>query len=396
MDGSPRLVSLVLIDPHSENNGAVNILGITDAREVADPWWPEVPPIVEAFGPLVILRLLEVEKADDRWHVTYLAELPASSEEQLPLDDLALTPWSGSLEPSEYRMPWAEVGGPAAALDWANDRLRFIGLEPTAAPLQHKTWNLSSLWELRHKTGSAWLKTLAPFGRHEGAVLDLLSDHAVPTLLAYDDSRLLLDSMPGVDGFRATLAERIDIVDTLVDIQLASVPLVGRAIERGVPDLREGPITEALVGFVDSQMKTFPALRRVAVELPKRLAELHNCGLPITMVHGDAHPGNARIGQQPPLVFDWADSFIGSPLWDLSRVLDEDDPEQRQVRDHWVSRWSEVPGSSPERGAELMFALAPLRAAWLYQEFLDAIEPSERIYHQHDVPEQLTIALERW
>jgi len=31
-------------------------------------------------------------------------------------------------------------------------------------------------------------------------------------------------------------------------------------------------------------------------ELPARLARIERCGLPDTLVHGDLHPGNTRIG----------------------------------------------------------------------------------------------------
>jgi len=403
MDGSPRSVSLVVVDSRAPREQDPVILGVTAPRAVASPWWPEVPSIVEVFGSLVVVRLLEVERRDDWWHVTYLAELPTTftgegtKPDDTDFDDLELSPWAGSTpEAGDQRMPWAEIGGAVDALRWAERQLRDLGQVLTTRPIQHKTWNLSSLWELKHEGGTVWLKTLAPFGRHETAVLDLLSGLTVPTLLANNDNRMLIDSMPGVDGFGATVAEHIEIVDALVDIQLAAIPLVDEALSRAIPDLRVGPMTDGLVNFVERQAQNVPSLRKIAAEAPARLAELHNCGLPTTIVHGDAHPGNARVGCGRPIIFDWADSFVGSPMWDLSRVLGDDDPNQRRVRTHWLNRWHEVPGANPERAAELMWALAPLRAAFVYQGFVNAIETSERIYHQDDVSQQLCLARERW
>ena len=100
-------------------------------------------------------------------------------------------------------------------------------------------------------------------------------------------------------------------------------------------------------------------------------------------MHGDAHPGNCRLGTDPPVWFDWGDSFIGSPLFDLGTV----DRWPGVGIDGWLERWDE---RWPDRDAgaawQALEPVAMLRLAWLYQYFLDHIEPSERIFHEADVP----------
>ena len=44
------------------------------------------------------------------------------------------------------------------------------------------------------------------------------------------------------------------------------------------------------------------------------------------------------------------------------------------------------PAADPERAAELIAPIAALLGALVYQGFLDGIEPSERPYHEADVP----------
>jgi hypothetical protein len=43
-----------------------------------------------------------------------------------------------------------------------------------------------------------------------------------------------------------------------------------------------------------------------------------------------------------------------------------------------------VPGSDPERAATFLAPIAAARQAVIYQEFLDAIEPSEHSSHRQD------------
>lgn len=48
-----------------------------------------------------------------------------------------------------------------------------------------------------------------------------------------------------------------------------------------------------------------------------------------------------------------------------------------------------MPGCDPVRAVDLLRPLSPLMAAVQHADFLDAIEPDERIYHAADIPEML-------
>ena len=133
----------------------------------------------------------------------------------------------------------------------------------------------------------------------------------------------------------------------------------------------------------------------LAERLPARLAALAACGIPQTLVHGDFHPGNWRFDGHSLVLLDWGDSGVGHPMLDLSAfeagVPDEVRP---RVRATWVDAWSvEFPGSDPSRATELIAPIAALRRAVIYRGFLDAIEPSERRYHESDVAHWLREAL---
>ena len=113
------------------------------------------------------------------------------------------------------------------------------------------------------------------------------------------------------------------------------------------------------------------------------------------MVHGDFHPGNWRIGAGPPVVLDLADAHLGSPVLDGLRAVGFLPPPRREdAARAWVSAWSEAaPGSRPADALRIAAPLAHLAYAVRYQEFLDGIEPSERVYHRGDPAASIRHAL---
>ena len=61
------------------------------------------------------------------------------------------------------------------------------------------------------------------------------------------------------------------------------------------------------------------------------------------------------------------------------------------IQRHWFAAWRDaVPGCDPERGGELIEAVAAARMAVIYQAFVDNIEPVERRHHDADVTDWLT------
>src|SRR5262249_30721728 len=118
----------------------------------------------------------------------------------------------------------------------------------------------------------------------------------------------------------------------------------------------------------------------------ERLAAIDACGVPDTLMHGDFHPGNVRGDGSGLRLLDWGDSGVGHPILDETafgaRLPDAD---RLLARTTWDAAWRDaVPGCDPSRAADLLAPVAALRAAVVYQRFLDAIEPSERVYHHAD------------
>ncbi|MGJ7528354.1 aminoglycoside phosphotransferase family protein [Variovorax sp. GB1P17] len=383
----PRTARLVLVTPDG------TVVGSLPPVTVSTPWWQEAEPVVSAVREqhgieVTILRLLAAQ--GERPHggpVTYLAEVA----QPVPAE-----PWHGTLDEHPLRHPYAQPGGPAADLAWALKVLAGHGMHPVGAPVQIRSWNLSSLWRIPVEGQQVWLKVVPPFFAHEGRLLTRLADQPVPRLFGHDGGRILLAEIPGEDLHEAELPVLLDMVTLLVGLQHAWLGRGDELLALGLPDWRAPALTAVITSVVDRTASALSSQDRSVLadflaDLPRRFAEVATCGLDDTLVHGDFHPGNVRGTPQAITLLDWGDSGVGHPLLDqpafLSRVPGD---ALGTVRAHWLQQWRQaVPGSDPERAAALLAPVAAARQAVIYQHFLDHIEPAEWPYHVVDPVEWL-------
>lgn len=346
---------------------------------------------------VTILRLLEASPDQGPGgEVTYLAEIAKPVPAQI---------WTGKIEAHPLRQAYAEPGGPAADLAWAQRVLAGHGLAPTGKPVQIRSWNLSSVWRIPVGRQSAWLKVVPPFLAHEARIITALAGRHVPTLLGHDEhGRALLAEIPGDDMYEASLSQLLGMVTLLVGIQASWIGRVEELRAMRLPDWRGSSLSGAIADVVRRTSQELSGDEQASLQgfldgLAARFAALQACGLPDTLVHGDCHPGNFRGTGQQFTLLDWGDSGIGHPLLDQSAFLEVVPPHHAEaVRGHWNGEWlARVPGCDPARAADLLAPIATARRAVIYQMFLDNIEPSERIYHRGDPADWLrqTAALVR-
>jgi Ser/Thr protein kinase RdoA (MazF antagonist) len=355
------------------------------------PWWAQVEPVVAHLErttgvPVVVLRLLTVEGSDGArdGHVTYHAE--------------ALEP-PGRLAPCDFadddqplRLPWARPSGVRELLQWASDHVDLTG-----RPVQVKTWNLSALFRLPTAEGPVWLKAVPGFAAAEPAAIAAVAGvdpGLVPAVLASEPGRLLLADVPGADCWDASRQVAAEAVGRLVAAQ-ARIGLVPRPIPDRRPQALAAAVRDLLDGPVGAELS--PDELRAARALEPRWEMLADCGLPDTLVHGDFHPGNWRCGAGSPVVLDFADAHAGNPVVDGLRAIGFlPAGRRRAAADAWIAAWSAArPRSRPAEALRIAEPLAHLAYAVRYQEFLDNIEPSERVYHHGDPASSIRTALAR-
>ena len=366
------------------------------------PFWAEAGPVVTHLTavlgvPALVLRLLTVEGGEGArdGHVTYhaaaLAPPPAGifTERSGPLDTL--------FTPEPLRSPWACLAGIREYLDWACDTLAAAGRPVTGPPIQRKTWNLAALFQLPTRSGPVWLKVAPAFATDEAGVIAVLArvdSTLVPLVLGAAPGRILLDDLPGEDCWDASVEIIASAITRLVAAQAA---LASACLPAAFPDRRGSVLAEQVRGLLDGPLTgelTAPELA-AAHRLLDRLPMLDACGLPDTLVHGDFHSGNWRSDGGRPVVLDFADAYLGNPVLDGLRVC-EFLPEAKRpaAARAWIDAWtSRVPGADPARALAVAEPLGHLTYAVRYQEFLDGIEPSERVYHHGDPAASVRAAL---
>lgn len=349
------------------------------------PWWAEVEQVVmhlrAVLGvPAYVVRLLGVHGGDGArdGHVTYHVEAPGTT---VPLPAAAMF-----TEDDPLRAHWATADGLRSLFEWAGDTIVLTG--PVE---QRKTWNLAGLFRLPTEDGPVWLKAIPPFATDEASVIAALGavdPTLVPTVLASAPGRLLLADVPGEDCWHAPETVLANGIQRFVAAQsvLATTP-PGLQARDYVAEI--GMLLERDIGLTATERANARAL------LP-RWTELDDCGLPNTVVHGDFHSGNWRSHNGgPPVMLDFADAHFGTPAIDGLRVVDFLDVDKKAAaRTAWIEAWRSVRSDSdPARALVVAEPLAHLYYAVRYQEFLDGIEESERIYHRDDPVSSVRAAL---
>ncbi|WP_305786840.1 phosphotransferase family protein [Symbioplanes lichenis] len=387
-----RNVTLVLVDQ------AGSVLGALPSFEVGLPWWQEASDVVEAARlkhgvTVTVLRLLAADRpAPPGGEVVYLAQAHGDIGVSLEPFESVTAVGPADLAPEPLRAPWAVPGGPDASVAWA---LEALGPGDTVA-VQQRTWNLSSLWRIDMAGRPvAWLKQVPWFFAHEPAVLRLLDGVAhglVPEVLAVGEAgRSVLAHVPGEDRYDSGAELCATVAREFHPVQVEFAGRTGDLLAAGVPDRRrEG---DRFARVAEPWLDSIDGLTDLVDELPARLAAIEACGVPDTLVHGDLHGGNVRATATSRVIVDWGDSVVGHPAFDILRLTDGL-PEQPRLLAEWAARWREsVPGCDPGTALALYRPVAALRSATIYQDFLDHIEPSERPYHESDVPDRLRAAV---
>ena len=389
-----RHVTLVLVD------GDGTVLGTAPPFTTTLPYWQEMSDLVPAARALLgtdvaVLRLLRAERPrPPGGAVTYLAQVDAPVAARLGPVDAGLAARATSDDP--HRAPYAMVGGPAASMAWCRDALGGGAALTVAA---QRTWNLSALWRVDDGTKAWWLKQLPVFLRGEIGTLAWLGEVApdlAPVVVATgDDGRLLMTEAPGTDLYGTDLATRARILAAAHRIQRAGVEAADELVARGVPDRRGAQLAAWIRTSLDGWVGTVEQQARLD-GLDDALAAVDACGMPATLVHGDAHPGNARGDDEHLTLLDWGEATVSHPARDVLGLVDDLSADEADALvDVWAGLWrADVPGCDPQGAVERLRPIVALCDAALFASFVAHIEATERPYHELDPPERLARAMD--
>lgn len=291
------------------------------------------------------------------------------------------------------RPAWATPGGIEPFLRWLDASVRATGATPTGAPEILQRWGISLVVRQATDLGSLFGKAVGSMFAVEPPITRLLAEQhpgAVPDVLALDvGRRWLLLGDARIRPFASDEAARG--LRALARLQRA---WVGRADELravGCPD--RGPDTLAAelaesLGDLDLAADLAPTrgldadqrarVRSLVPAVTALCREAAADGVPLTLLHGDCHPGNAGIREDGTVcILDWSDAAVGHPFTDvyvwLSHVPDD---EQQPLRDAYLAEWPEVAdGPAALRRADVLAAAYQVVTS---QRLLHAVEDDER------------------
>lgn len=260
------------------------------------------------------------------------------------------------------RPRWQRKGWRALLKKWSTDMLAAHGLAVQAIELV-RSWSLSFVARLVTDGGVYYFKAHGdcPLFANEGVVMAGLADivpDQVPRPLVVDAGRrwMILPEIAGdelSDGSPPEVYE--NVIASVAQMQQISAENVPFLLQHGCVDrrfpvmaqqietlLRDpwtlNQLNEEEVAVLQANLSRLQQLCRDAAKSP----------IPATILHGDLHYGNLRVGDSV-VVFDWTDAAIGCPLFDLDPLTELDNAELNQtLRRRYFDCWQDVSSEEME------------------------------------------------
>jgi hypothetical protein len=309
--------------------------------------------------------------------------------------------WEAESHP--LRAAWSQQGWFKLANEWIADQLDRLGLTPTGPLLQERVWSRGCVLHVDTDGGPIYLKAVAQPFSHEPVITRIIGQrhrgHAPDVLVVSAGESWML-----MRGFRGQPLEVLrdtriweQTLAAYARIQVDMIPHAHSLISLGCPDRN----VDSLAAGIDYLLSDLPAgLHDAEIEELTRLApilrtlcyDLIDCGIPLTLEHGDFRPTNIVIQDAKPVYFDWSDSAISHPFFDFAHFLSHTEPDMHEpLRAAYLLRWQSFQTEEKLHQACLLAEpLSLLHRAMVYQTaILPPLEPRIRREEADTVPRLL-------
>ncbi|WP_354636037.1 aminoglycoside phosphotransferase family protein [Planktothricoides raciborskii] len=270
----------------------------------------------------------------------------------------------GNLLP-QLEIPWAKPGWFDAAESWIQTELQRQGLKAIAPIEVVKNWALAIILRVPTTEGMIYFKASSPLFAQEAEFTRILAQRYrqnIPEVLATcpDKSWILMREIEG------------EILENMGDIfhweaalhqwakfQISAIEHRSDLIACGWVDLGVEHIAKTLEGLFDPRLRLpwnygkklanreLLQLLPLVPKLQKVLEQFRELNIPDTLVHGDLSPRNIYLRDQGFVYFDWSDTCISHPFFDLIRFLYEiskDLPDvtdaRSRIRNAYLAPWT--------------------------------------------------------
>lgn len=340
---------------------------------------------------------------------------------EIPHQRTALEAWFEWLDENPaQRVPWSHPGWFRTAAVWIHTQLKKLGVTPISPIEQVQVWARSCTLRVDTTEGRFYFKAVHPLFAVEPVLTRVLAKR-------YPDN---LPQVVAVDGARGWMlvrdfgGERLDECQDITQweaalrsfarLQVDMVSHTGSVIAMGCHDRQVDNLTIQLDRLLVDKAALFPGseadlsaaeyqrLVALAPRLRSMAYALMDFNVPLSLEHGDLWSRHIRVNGEQFVYFDWADSSVTHPFFDLLFLLADSDqhlpnpPETRAwLRDAYLREWTAF--EPMERLVQAMAVAEPLAALHhalvVHQVILPAIELRAQWEVGSRVPQYLRLLL---
>lgn len=341
----------------------------------------------------------------------------------LPESQAVLEEWFSWMDkPSPLRVAWSNRKWFAEATDWIDSTLQKLGYERQGDLIQIRSWVRSCTLHVPTNKGHLFFKAVPTMFSYEPVVTRVLAQRYpsnAPEVIAVDVVRswMLMKDIGGVPLSQVdNIIQWEEAMRHYALIQIDMAAHTQNLISLGCPDRHIDNMVSQLDRLVADTAAMFPGtdadltsaeadlLNQLLPKLKSMCWKLLDYGIPLTLEHGDFWAGNIIAANQKYIYFDWSDSSISHPFFDMVYFLDHlergkpavENVEQRLL-DIYLEAWQNYEGLSNLKTAfEIARPLAALHRALVYHRvILPSIEPRAKWEMENELPTFIRLLLQR-
>jgi hypothetical protein len=227
----------------------------------------------------------------------------------------------------------------------------------------------------------------------------------VPDVIAIDPDRGWLLTRDAGPQLRELLADSMDpqIWDELMPLyaglQIELAPSVEQLVALGTPDDRPTGL-RTVFEELSARWDLDPGLLELAPEI-EAYAERLGDTVPLSVIHEEFNDNNIHLGQQGPVIIDWAEAAVGHPFAGLVVTMrgladrwgyEPGGPELRRLRDLYLDPWTTfAPLPELVELFNVAYPLGMISRALAWDRILAPLDDSDRADFKHTVPAWLDV-----
>ncbi len=309
---------------------------------------------------------------------------------------LAVGELNGQVPRPLHRPDWYRLGWLEEVESWIDARLAVSGRRRTGPSSVIKLWGLSVVLRVpcawpNAVEAAVYFKATCDLFRAEPMIsqaLGLFARDHVPSVLAVDHDRawMLMDPLPGADS-ETPPSLAVTAAEVLATVQLTALSHLNELARAGCPDRGLQPTLDGLRLVIDdsTELHLLSADERAAVAamgpwLTSKIGELYQCGLPITVGHGDLNLGNLASDGTRLVLFDWTDACFTHPFLDAAHLAQSRGvADKNDVLAAFSRPWRDAfPGADVDHALGLAPLVNKAFQAISYEGIARAQEPTAR------------------